>query len=88
MSKSKAIVAAIAAVAWSSSTNVSLAQYTGPPIIIQTPQAAPSVNTNTLKPIIAPTLQAAPTAAAAPVPAVPAPAVAAPARACAAGTKC
>ena len=69
------------------SAGVSLAQYKGPPIIIQTPQPQPQppISADGLKP----TLQAVPSAppAAAP-PAAAAPAAAAPARPCAANTTC
>jgi hypothetical protein len=88
MSETKLILAAIAAAALSASTNVSLAQFTGPPIIIQTPQPTPQLKTDNLKPLTGVTLPATPAAPSAVPPAVAAPAAAAPARPCAANTKC
>ncbi|MFB9264095.1 hypothetical protein ACFFWD_13080 [Bradyrhizobium erythrophlei] len=80
----KAFVAAVAAAALSSSTNAVLAQYKGPPIIVQTPQNTPPLNTDNLKPLVGVTLPATPAAP----PAVAAPARVAPARPCATGAQC
>jgi hypothetical protein len=89
MLQTKIILAAVAAAAVSAPLDVSLAQYTGPPIIIQTPQLPPQPMTEPLKPLPNTTLQAAPAApAAAPAAAAAAPAAAAPARPCAANTRC
>jgi hypothetical protein len=87
MLKTKILLAAVAAVALSSPVDVSLAQYRGPPIIIQTPQLPPPPITDNLKPLPNTTPPAAPAAPAAASPTVAAPA-AAPARPCAANTKC
>ena len=87
MLQTRILLAAVAAVALLAPGNVSLAQYRGPPIIVQTPQPAPT--TDNLKPLTSPTLpapSAAPTAA--PPAAAAAPAAAAPAQPCAANTKC
>lgn len=84
MLKTKVLLAAVAAVALSAPVDVSLAQYMGPPVIIQTPRFPQSSLTNNLKPLPNTTLPAAPAAAS---PTVAAPA-AAPARPCTANTKC
>jgi hypothetical protein len=86
------ILLATAAIAFLSvSVGASLAQYTGPPIIIQTPQLAPQSGIQTLTPQPGIPLQVAPGPLAAPPAAPPVaavPAAAAPARACQAGTRC
>ena len=90
MLETKILLAAVATVALLAPVNVSLAQYNGPPIIIQTPQFPQSSLTNNLKPITGTTLppaSSAPAAAAAPATAA-APAAAARAQPCAANTKC
>ncbi len=88
MLKTNTFAAAIAAAALLASTGASLAQYKGPPIIVQTPQTLPPANTDNLKPLTGVTLQAAPAAAAAPAATASTPAAAAAAKPCAAGTKC
>jgi hypothetical protein len=88
MLETRILPAAVAAVALLAPVNVLLAQYNGPPIIIQTPQFPQPSMTNNLKPLTGTTLPAAaPTAAAAPA-AVAAPAAAARAQPCVANTKC
>lgn len=90
MLETKILLAAVAAVFLMAPVDVSLAQYNGPPIIIQTPQFPQPSMTDNLKPLTGTTLPAAssaPAAAAAPAAATP-PAVAARAQPCAANTKC
>ena len=85
MRRKMPILAAIVVVLLAASADVSLAQYKGPPIIIQTPQPQPPINADALKPTM-PALPAPPPAAAPPAAAAPAAAV--PARPCAANTNC
>ena len=90
MWETKVLLTAIAAVALSVSTDVSLAQFTGPPVIIQTPQPlqqTPQLKTDNLKPLTGVTLPAPPAAPSAARPAAAAPAAAVP-RPCVANTKC
>jgi hypothetical protein len=72
MSETTVLLAAIAVAVLSASTDVSLAQYNGPPIILQTPQLPQQLNTDNLKPPAGVTLPTAPAAA----------------RPCSANTKC
>ena len=88
MSQAKLLLPAIAAFALSAPVDVSLAQYKGPPIIIQTPQLPPPSTTGTLNPLTGTTLPAAPAAPQAAPAAAAAPVAAVPAQPCAANTKC
>ena len=88
MSKTTVLLAAIAAAALLASTEVSLAQFTGPPVIVQTPQLPQQLNTDNLKTPAGVTLPTAPAAASVKPSAPAAPPAAAAARPCSANTKC